>query len=135
MIMYNTFDRGVYTDLLLQVSPKVIETEEEYEATLAIVEFLVFNHNRTPEQTALYQLLVMLVEAYEEEHYSITEASPVEVLNHILEASETTPADLVGLLGSSRAVSEIVSGTRTISNAEARILSDRFKVSPSLFTQ
>jgi len=32
-------------------------------------------------------------------------------------------------------LSEIVSGTRTISNAEARILSDRFKVSPSLFTQ
>lgn len=105
MMLSNNFDRGVYTDLLLQVSPKVIETEEEYEAILAIVESLMFNHNRAPEQTALYQLLMILVEAYEEEHYSITEASPVEVLNHILEASETTPADLLGLLGSSRAVS------------------------------
>ena len=71
MTMSNTFDRGVYTDLLLQVSPKVIETEEEYEATLAIVESLVFDHNKTPEQTAIYQLLVILVEAYEEEHYSL----------------------------------------------------------------
>lgn len=69
--MSDNFDRGIYTDLLLQVSPKVIETEEEYEATLAIVEPLVFNHNRTPEQTALYQLLVILVEAYEQEHYAL----------------------------------------------------------------
>jgi HTH-type transcriptional regulator/antitoxin HigA len=69
--MSNTFDRSVYIDLLLQVSPKVIETEEEYETTLAIVESLLFNHNRTPEQTALYQLLVILVEAYEEELYSL----------------------------------------------------------------
>jgi len=71
MTMFNTFDRAVYTDLLLQVTPKVIETQEEYEATLAIVESLVFNHNRTPEQTALYQLLVILLEAYEQEHYAL----------------------------------------------------------------
>jgi HTH-type transcriptional regulator/antitoxin HigA len=131
--MFNTFDRVVYTDLLLQVTPKVIETEEEYEATLAIVESLAFNPNRTPEQTVLYKLLVLLVEAYEEEHYPITKASPVDVLNHILEASDTKPSDLVGILGSSRAVSEIIDGSRAINKAEAKILSDRFNVSPSLF--
>lgn len=69
--MSNTFDRAVYTDLLVHVTPKIIETEEEYQTTLAIVESLVFDHNRTPEQTAIYQLLVILVEAYEEEHYSL----------------------------------------------------------------
>jgi HTH-type transcriptional regulator/antitoxin HigA len=130
-----TFDRAAYTDLLSQVTPKVIETDAEYEQALAVVESLAFNPNRTTEQAALYKLLVMLVEAYEAEHYSITEASPVEVLNHILEASDTQPADLVGLLGSSRVVSEIISGSRAISNAEAKILSDCFNVSPSLFMQ
>ncbi len=130
-----TFDRSAYTDLLSQVTPKVIETEAEYEQTLAIVESLTFNQNRTTEQTALYKLLVLLVETYEAEHYSITEASPVEVLNHILEASDTQPDDLVGLLGSSRVVSEIISGSRAMGNTEAKILSDRFKVSPSLFMQ
>jgi HTH-type transcriptional regulator/antitoxin HigA len=68
--MTGTFDRSAYTDLLSQVTPKVIETEEEYEATLAAVESLVFNRNRTTEQTALCKLLVLLVEAYEEEHCS-----------------------------------------------------------------
>jgi HTH-type transcriptional regulator / antitoxin HigA len=70
MTMSSTFEQAVYTNLLLQVTPKVIETEEEYEATLAIVESLVFNRNRTTEQTALCKLLVLLVEVYEEEHYS-----------------------------------------------------------------
>lgn len=128
-----TFNRAAYTDLLSQVNPKVIETEEEHEETLAVVESLSFNPNKTTEQIALYKLLVLLVEAYEEEHYPITESSPVEVLNHILEASDTKPADLVGLLGSSRAVSEIIDGSRAINKAEAQILANRFNVSPSLF--
>ena len=131
--MSNTFDQAVYTDLLSQVTPKVIETEEEYEATLAIVESLAFNQNRTTEQKILYKLLVLLVETYEEEHYPITEASPVKVLNYILETSDMKPIELVGLLGSSHAVSESVSGPKTISNEKAKILANRFNVSPSLF--
>jgi len=115
------------------VTPTIIETEDEYEAILIIVESLAFNPNRTTEQTALYKLLVLLVEAYEEEHYPITEASPVEVLNHILETSDMKPGDLVGILGSSRAVSEIISGNRAINKAEAQVLANRFNVSPSLF--
>lgn len=128
-----TFDRAAYTDLLSQVTPKVIETEEEYEETLAIVESLAFNPNKTTEQIALYKLLVLLVEAYEEEHCPITEASPVEVLNHILEASNTNPGNLVGILGSSRVISEIIDGNRAISKVEAQILANYFNVSPSLF--
>ncbi len=130
-----TFDRAIYTDLLSQVTPKVIETDEEYEQTLAVVESLTFNQNRTAEQTALYKLLALLVEAYEAEYYPVSEASPVDVLNHILEASDTKPSDLVGLIGSSSIVAEILNGTRAINEAEAKILSDRFKVSPSLFIE
>jgi HTH-type transcriptional regulator/antitoxin HigA len=113
--------------------PKIIETEAEYEQTLATVEALTLNHNRTPEQTALYKLLVMLVEVYETERYPIQDVSPVDVLNHIMAASGTRQADLVGIIGSSGVVSEIVNGKRTLSKAQAKILADRFKVSLSLF--
>ena len=133
--MGSTFDRIDFTYLLSQVTPKVIETDEEYEQTLAAVESLAFNQNRTTEQTELYKLLVLLVEAYEAEHCSLTEVSPVEVLNHILEASDVKPADLVDLLGSSRVVSEIIDGSRAINKVEAKILANRFKVSPSLFME
>ena len=74
-----TFSPEVYNDLLVEVTPKVIETESEYERTLAIVERLTFNRNRTPEETELHKLLVMLVETYESEHYPIPECSPDEI--------------------------------------------------------
>lgn len=128
-----TFDATVYQNLLVEVTPKIIETEDEYERMLAVVEQLTFQQNRTPEETALYKLLVMLVEAYETEHYPIPNASPDEVLRHIMEASGTRQADLVGILGSSGVVSEIVNGKRAISKAQAKILADRYQVSPSLF--
>ena len=128
-----TFNPVTYSDLLVEVTPKVIETESEYEHTLAIVERLTFNRNRTPEETALHKLLVMLVEAYESEYYPIPECSPDEILRHIMEASETCQADLVGILGSSEGVADIVSGKRAISKAQAKILAEQFKVSPSLF--
>jgi HTH-type transcriptional regulator/antitoxin HigA len=131
--MFTIFNQEVYTDLLSEVIPKIIETEAEYEQTLATVEALTFNQNRTPEQTALYKLLVMLVEVYETERYPIQDVSPVDVLNHIMAASGTRQADLVGIIGSSGVVSEIVNGKRTLSKAQAKILADRFKVSLSLF--
>lgn len=128
-----TFNSVVYNELLLEATPKVIETEPEYERTLAIVEKLTFNPNRTPEETAIHMLLVMLIEAYETEQYSMPESAPDEILRHIMEASGTRQADLVGILGSSGVVSEIVNGKRAISKSQAKILAELFKVSPSLF--
>jgi len=129
------FNRVAYSDLLSQVTPKIIETEAEYGKMLTEVEALAFNQNRTAEETALYKLLVLLVEAYETENYSMQEVSPTEALNHILEASETTAADLVGLIGSKYVVTDILEGNKAITKGQAKILSDRFKVSPSLFME
>ncbi len=128
-----TFNLTAYSDLLREITPKIIETEMEYEKTLAIVEQLTFKRDRTPEETALHRLLVILIETYEAEQYPIPESSPDEILRHIMEASGTRQIDLVGIIGSSGVVSEIVNGKRTISKAQAKILADRFKVSSSLF--
>ena len=53
---------------MIQYSPKVIETEEENEAALALAEQLE-HRERTPEADALLELLVMLIEKFEDEHY------------------------------------------------------------------
>jgi HTH-type transcriptional regulator/antitoxin HigA len=39
------FNRAAYSDLLSQATPKIIETEAEYEKMLAEVEALAFNQN------------------------------------------------------------------------------------------
>jgi HTH-type transcriptional regulator / antitoxin HigA len=128
-----TFNPETYSHLLAEISPKVIETEAEYDRALAITEKLTFDRHKTPEERSIYQLLVLLIEAYETQHYPIPTSPPHEVLQHILEASSTEQSDLVGKLGSSEIVAEIVNGTRVISTAQAQVLSEIFKVSPSLF--
>jgi len=128
-----TINPKVYSDLLVEVTPKVIETEAEYERALAIVESLVFKQDRTPEETAIYRLFTTLVEAYEAENYSMQEPLPHEVLLHILSSSGTQQSELVGVLGSDHAVSEIINGERAIDRTQAKILGELFKVSPSLF--
>ena len=128
-----TFNQTSYSNLLAEVAPKVIETEAEYDRALAIAEKLTFDRNKTPEQRAIYQLLVMLIEAYETKHYPMPTSTPQEVLLHILEASGIDRADLVGKLGSSDEVSEIIAGERVINQAQAKILGNIFKVSPNLF--
>lgn len=128
-----TFDQSTYRNLLAEVAPVAIETEEEYERVLKVVEQLTFKKNRTTEEQALHKLLVILVEAYETQNYPMDQSLPHEILQHIMEASDTRQADLVGIIGSSGVVSEVVNGKRSISKAQAKALGDYFKVSPSLF--
>jgi HTH-type transcriptional regulator / antitoxin HigA len=128
-----TFNTTIYRNLLAEVAPAVIETEEEYDRLLAVAERLTFAKNRSPEEQALHKLLVVLIETYEAENYPVEQPTPHDILRHLMEASGTRQADLVGIIGSSGVVSEIVNGKRSISKAQAKALGDYFKVSPSLF--
>ncbi len=132
--MILTFDRNAYHNLLTEVTPVPIDTEEEYERILKIVKQLTFKKNRTTEEQALQKLLVVLIEAYESKNYPMEESAPHQILQHIMEVSGISQADLVEIIGSSNGiVSEVVNGKRLISNAQAKALGDYFKVSPSLF--
>jgi HTH-type transcriptional regulator / antitoxin HigA len=79
------------------------------------------------------ELLTVLVEAYEEEHYPVRTASPVEVLAELMAANKLKQKDLAPLLGSESVVSEVLSGKRELNKQHIARLSQRFKVSPSVF--
>ena len=135
-----TINRENYLKLLdeVQLIPKVIETEEEYEQTLAVAEKLIAKKkNRTSEETALFRLLVKLIEDYEQQSYNLQDwrdLPPHEILQHLLETSGTKQTDLVGVISSSKGlISAIVNGKRSISKVQAKKLGEYFKISPSLF--
>jgi HTH-type transcriptional regulator / antitoxin HigA len=109
-----------------------IDSEAEYERALAIAERLTFNKNKNPKERAIYRLLVILIEAYELEHYALPTSQPHEVLQHIMEASGVDRMDLVGKLGSMEIVSEIIDGKRSISPVEASILGNMFALSSNV---
>lgn len=128
-----SFDRNTYSKLLVEFQPKVITTEAEYDRALEVVENLMACKNRTPEQTAILQLLVTLIEEFETKHYPIEQSSPQAILEHLMDAQKIKQADLVGLIGSKGVISEVVNGKRAISKAQAKALGDFFHVSPALF--
>jgi HTH-type transcriptional regulator / antitoxin HigA len=135
-----TINRSNYIDLLnqVQIVPKVIETELEYDLFLSVTEgLLAKRQTRTPEETALFMLLVKLIEDYEREYYSINESiqiSPHKFLQHMMEAREMTQTDLENLLNISQELAaSIIDGNLSIDRSQAQTLSDYFKVSPVNF--
>lgn len=127
-----TIDRDRYGSLLAQYQPQPIATEAENDRALAVVEELMAR-DRTPEEDALLNLWVLLIEQFEAAHYPIQDAAPHEMLQFLMEQRDLRQADLVGILGSRGVVSEVVNGKRSISKAQAKGLGEYFHVSPELF--
>jgi HTH-type transcriptional regulator / antitoxin HigA len=130
--MIHTINRNVYGDLLAQHQPKAIETEAENEAAIILAESLE-HRQRTPEEDALLELLIILIEKFEEASYPVPNVEPDRMLLHLMEARNMKQEELVGVIGSRGVVSEIVNGKRSISKAQAKTLGQLFSVSPSLF--
>jgi HTH-type transcriptional regulator / antitoxin HigA len=132
--MNRTIDRQTYANLLAEIQPVAIETEEENERMLAEVEKLMsYGEDLTPEQEQLLKLLVALIEQFEDQHYQLNPATPHEVLNELMLARSLKQSDLVGILGSKGVTSEVINGKRGISKAQAKALGEFFHVSPALF--
>ncbi len=130
--MIHTINRNVYGDLLAQHQPKAIETEAENEAAIILAESLE-HRQRTPEEDALLELLIILIEKFEETSYPLPNLESDRMLRHLMEARNMKQEELVGVIGSRGVVSEIVNGKRSISKAQAKVLGELFYVSPSLF--
>ncbi len=138
--MITTINRRNYLDLLdrVEIVPKVIETEGEYDRFLVVVEgLLAKRQSRTLEETALFMLLVKLVEDYEREYYSIDDGiqvAPHKFLQHMMEAREMEPKDLIALLNISEDLAlSIVNGEEQIDRSQALVLGDYFKVNSNNF--
>lgn len=130
--MTRTFNKESYATLLAQYQPKIIETEEENEAAIQMAESLE-HRNRTLEEDTLLELLVTLIEKFEEEHYPLPEGYPRSMLLHLMEAQSITQDDLVAVFSSRGGVSEILNGKQSIRKAQAQALGEFFHVSPELF--
>lgn len=124
-----------YARLLAQRLPTVVRTEKENEEMLgAIWELMKKGEDKlSAEELALLELMSVLVERFEEEHYPIPDSPPHRILQHLMEARDTKQADLVPILGGRGRVSELVNGKRAISKTQAKTLANFFHVSAELF--
>ena len=61
------------------------------------------------------EILVTLIEAYENKHYPINSADPIQAIKFRMEQQGLTPKDLEPFIGSSGRVSEVLNHKRGLS--------------------
>jgi len=93
---------------------KPIRNDEDYETALEEIEALWDAETGSADEDRL-DVLVLLVEAYEQENYLIPAPDPIEMILHVLDARGLTRRDLEQFLGGRGRVSEILNRRRPLS--------------------
>ena len=100
-----------------------IKDEAAHTRALRRIEALMDAENLTAEQGHELDALVTLVEAYEEKNFAIKEASPIAVIEFMMDQRGLSRKDLQPMIGSRARVSEVLSGKRPLTLAMIRALS------------
>ena len=110
---------------------KPIKTRTDYTEALQAVENLMHAKIDTPDGDSL-DVLVTLIEAYEEKHYPILPPEPVEAIIHQMESLGLSRKDLIPFLGSRARVSEILNKKRALSINMIRNLQNGLGISAEI---
>jgi HTH-type transcriptional regulator / antitoxin HigA len=114
-------------------APHVIESEEQLAAYTKALYELTAEPRLTRAQVKAIELLTLLIERYEEEHYKVPKASVIETLRFLLAHHGLKQRDLAKEMGGESVVSEVLSGKRKLNATHIELLSKRFHVSPAVF--
>lgn len=120
-------------EMIQRGAPRPIHTEEQLEEYTRVLLELDSKESPTLDEEDAIELLTLLIEHYEDEHYPLPEASPVEVLRFLLQQNGLSQRDITPELGSETTVSLVLSGKRKLTREHITRLSERFHVSPAVF--
>ena len=110
---------------------KPIKTEADYNEALAITSKLMDAKPRTPQMDKL-EVMALLIERYEDEHYPIDDPDPIDYLKFIMESRGMTRKDLGEYMGGRGRVSEILNRRRGLSLNMIRVLHEKLGLSADL---
>lgn len=91
-----------------------IKNEEDYALALKKIDDVFDADEGTPEADQR-DVLAVLIEKYEDEHYPVDLPDPIEAIKFRMEQEGLTQKDMVPLLGNRSKVSEVLSGKRALS--------------------
>jgi HTH-type transcriptional regulator/antitoxin HigA len=98
-----------------------IRTDRDYEDALKQIDMLLDAKEGTEEADAR-DVLAVLIEDYEEQHYPIDPPDPVEAIKFRMDQQGLSQKDLVPIIGSKSKVSEVLSKRRPLSLPMIRAL-------------
>ena len=113
---------------------KPIKSESDYKRALRAIEQLWEAKPDTPESDRL-ELLCILVEAFEREHYPIPPPDPIAAIEHCMESRGLTRKDLEPFIGSRARVSEVMARRRPLTLRMIRRLTAGLEISTDVLIQ
>lgn len=108
---------------------RVLKTEDEYKAALKRLDEILDAEAGTLESDEA-DLLVLLVEKYEHEHYPIDDPDPIEYIKFMMDNKNLKQMDLIEILEENKGnISKILGKKRKLSIAMIRKLHEKLNIS------
>lgn len=122
-----------YHDLVARFPLVVLRNDEHLDSAIEIMEELIAMELDEGQESYL-AVLENLIEAYEDEHVHIPEASESDVLRLLMESNGFTQSSLAKKIGVAQStISDVLSGERSLTKDHIKRLSDFFGVGPGVF--
>jgi HTH-type transcriptional regulator/antitoxin HigA len=106
----------------MEITVRPLNNEADYRAALALVDTLFDAEPGTPEGDHL-DVLVTLIEAYEERHWPIDAPDPIDAIRVRMAEKNLRPRDLELMIGTRGRVSEVLARKRPLTLPMIRRLS------------
>lgn len=113
---------------------KVIKTENDYNQAMERLEQIFDSKPGAAEGDEL-ELLSLLIDNYEKEHFPIELPDPIEAIKFRMEQLNYRPKDLAGVIGFRSRVTEILSKKRKLSLSMIRRLNRDLHISTDVLIQ
>jgi len=116
----------------MQIQP--IHTKKDYQKALDRIEDIFDAKPGTKEGNEL-EILGILVDEYEKKHFPIEDPKPVEAIRFRMEQLGLKQKDLAKILGSKSRASEILSGKRSLSLRQIKLLYKKLGIPAEILIQ
>lgn len=113
---------------------KPIKNETDYKRALARLEFIFDSKKGTPEGDEL-EVLGILIEKYEDQHFPIGFPDPIEAIKFRMEQMGYTQSDLANVVGLKSRASEILNRKRKLTLEMIRSIHEKLKVPTEVLIQ
>jgi len=106
---------------------KPVKNDRELSRALKRIDELWGAKPDTPKGDEL-DILMLLVEKYEDKHYAIPASDPIEAIKFLMDQNSMSRKDLEPYIGTSGRVSEVLSRKRSLTLAMIRKLHEGLKI-------
>ena len=113
---------------------KPIRNKREYQVALKEIDALWKAKDGTAESDRL-EVLALLVERYEQDHFPIPDPDPIDFLHYVMESRGLARKDLEPFIGSRARVAEVLNRVRPLSLEMIRSLAEGMKIPADVLVQ